>query len=94
MKQLETISIDLNDYPENLSCCLIARSLIKAGHDPKTKVCFVRARTPIFNELISLNYFASRRVVESHNGEPMKCIRDPYILPKEKPNGPRADQAA
>ena len=88
------IVIDLNDYPEGLSCQTIARRLLKAGHHQSTQVAFVRAKTPIFNEFLSLAYFANTKVIESHNGEHMKRVSDPYISTQEKPNGTRTKQNA
>ena len=84
------IVVDLNDYPEGLTCQIIARRLIKAGNHEQTKVCFVRGKTPIFKQFLSLSYFANSKVIESHDGEDMKRIhlkQHPNILTQEKPNG-------
>ena len=83
------VVIDLNDYPENLSCQKIARRLLEAGHNQQTQLAFVRGKTPIFQSFDTIGYFANTKAIESHNGDHMMRIKDPirpYISPQEKPN--------
>ena len=84
------VVIDLNDYPENLSCQKIARRLLEAGHNEQTQLAFVRGNTPIFQSFDTIGYFANTKAIESHNGDHMMRIKDPlrpYISTQEKPNG-------
>ena len=91
------VVIDLNDYPENLSCQKIARRLLEAGHNEQTQLAFVRGKTPIFQSFDTIGYFANTKAIESHNGDHMMRIKDPirpYISTQEKPNGTRTKQNA
>lgn len=81
------IVIDLDKYPEGLTCQTIARRLLNAGHHELTQLAFVRGKTPIFKSFDTIGYFANHRVVESQHGADMKRVTDLYILPQEKPNG-------
>jgi len=90
------VVIDLNDYPEELSCQKIARRLLNAGHNEQTQLAFVRGKTPIFQSFDTIGYFANTKAIESHNGDHMMRIKDPlrpYISPKEKPNGTQSRAA-
>ena len=87
------VVIDLNDYPEELSCQKIARRLLEAGHHEQTQLAFVRGKTPIFQSFDTIGYFANTKVLESHNGERMKRVTDPYISSQEKPNGTQSRAA-
>ena len=81
------IVIDLNDYPEEINCQTIARRLLQAGHSEDRQLAFVRGNTPIFQSFDTIGYFANHKAVESHNGNPMMHVHDPYILREEQPNG-------
>ena len=84
------VVIDLNDYPEELSCQKIARRLLEAGHNEQTQLAFVRGKTPIFQSFDTIGYFANTKAIESYNGDPMMRVKDPlnpYISSQEKPNG-------
>ena len=90
------IVIDLNDYPESLSCQTIARRLLDAGHHEQTQLAFVRGKTPIFNSFDTIGYFANTKAIESHNGDHMMRVKDPltpYISSQEKPNGTQSRAA-
>ena len=86
------IIFDLNQYPPSISCSQHCRNLIKAGHDPQTPIKFVRGQTPVFNETFTLEHWAGRDCIESHNGRHMRYVKhtgeDVYILPQEKRNVP------
>ena len=68
--------LDLNHYPENLTCGDIARELIANGKDPSTLVRFMRGSTKVFKKDSPLNYWAGTAVEESTKGEFMKHV--PY----------------
>ena len=91
------IVIDLNDYPEEINCQTIARSLLQAGHNEERQLAFVRGNTPIFQSFDTIGYFANTKAIESHNGDHMMRIKDsltPYISTQEKPNGAKTKTAA
>ena len=88
------IVIDLNDYPEHLSCQTIARRLLDAGHNEQIQLCFVRNKKPVFESFHTIAFFANTKVLESHNGERMKRVTDPYIATQENPNGRTTKQHA
>ena len=67
--------LDLNHYPENMTCGDIARDLITNGKDPSTLVRFMRGSTKVFKRDSPLNYWAGTAVEESTKGEFMKHVR-------------------
>ena len=90
------VVIDLNDYPESLSCQKIARRLLDAGHNEQTQLAFVRGKTPIFQSFDTIGYFANTKAIESHNGDHMMRVKDPlrpYISTQEKPNDTKSRAA-
>ena len=67
--------LDLNHYPENLTCGDVARDLIADGTDPSTIVRFMRGKTKVFLNDSTLNYWSGTAVEESTKGEWMKHVK-------------------
>ena len=68
------LNINLSDYPNGKSCGSIARQVIKQGQDPSLVVRFMRGNTKVFNEDLTLGYWAGTTVEESTKGEWMKVV--------------------
>jgi len=69
------ITVDLNDHKEVGSCGEIARQLITTGSHPDQTIRFYRGTTKVFNEDLTLGYWAGTRVKESTDGEWMKTVK-------------------
>ena len=86
------VVFDLNLFSSSITCSQHCRNLIHSGYDPQTPIKFVRGQTPVFNETFTLNHWADRDCIESHNGRHMRYVKhtgeDVYILPQEKRNVP------
>ena len=67
--------INLSDCSNGKSCGSIARWLIKQGQDPDQAVRFMCGNTRVFNEDLTLGYWAGTRVKESTDGEWMKTVK-------------------
>jgi hypothetical protein len=66
--------INLSDCPNGKSCGSIARQLIKQGQHSDQLIRFYRGTTKVFNEDLTLGYWAGTRVKESTDGEWMKTV--------------------
>ena len=66
------IVFDLKQYPPSMSCSQHCRHLISVGHDPQTPIKFVRGSIPVFNEVFTLEYWATRECIESRDGAWMR----------------------
>ena len=83
--------LDLNHYPENLTCGDIARDLIADSKDPSTLIRFMRGSTKVFITDSPSSYWAGTAVQESTKGEDMKHVRyranQIQTLPTEEASG-------
>lgn len=66
--------INLSDCPNGKSCGSIARQLFKQGQEPDQTMRFMRGKTKVFNEDLTLGYWAGTRVKESTDGEWIKTV--------------------
>ena len=78
--------INLSDCPIGKSCGSIARQLIKQGQYPSRVVRFMRGNTKVFNEDLTLGYWAGTRVKESTDGEWIKTVSDDNSFQRHKPS--------
>ena len=77
--------INLSDCPNGKSCGYIARQLIKHGQHPDQTVRFMRGNTKIFNEDLTLGYWAGTRVKESTDGEWIKVVSYDTSFQRHRP---------
>ena len=68
------VVVDLGEFP-GISCCAIARRMLKAGHDPQKLVHFKRGSTPIWVKDSPIGVWAGLDVRESENGQWMRFVK-------------------
>lgn len=69
------VILDLNNFPEDTSCCDLARWLIaEKGHYPTELIQFMRGDMKVFKKNFNLDWWSKRAVQESTKGEKMRHV--------------------